>query len=73
MSNVMATSVDDDYIPVKKWEYEDLVRDSEKVRCIASIAQNENVLLDRETILAICGHTFEKENNEEGKIDGVFI
>lgn len=67
MSNVMAISVDDDYIPVKKWEYEDLVRDSEKVRCIASIAQNENAPFYREIILAICGYTFEKENNEEKK------
>lgn len=61
MNNVMVISVDDDYVPVKKWEYEDFVRDSEKVRCIVSLALNENTLFDRETVLAICGYTREEK------------
>lgn len=61
MNNVMLVSIDDDYIPVKTLEYEDFVRDSEKVRCITSLALNEKVLFDRETVLAICGYTREEK------------
>lgn len=61
MSNPMLLFAEDGYIPVQQWKYEDFVRDSEKVRCITSLAMNEKVLFDRETVLAICGYTREEK------------
>ena len=67
MSNVIIMSVDDDCVVVKKHEYESKTRDSEIVRCIESLALNEDVIFDRETVLTICGRAHEKYNNEEVK------
>ena len=61
MSNVIIVSVDDDCVVVKKHEYESKTRDSEKVRCITSLAMNKKVLFDRDTVLAICGYTREEK------------
>ena len=67
MSNPMLLFAEDGYIPVQKWEHEDLTRDSEKLHCIESLAANPNILFDRDMVLAICGRAHEKDNNEEVK------
>lgn len=40
---------------IDKNEYEELIRDSEKLRCIEALAMNPNVPLYRNIILGICG------------------
>lgn len=40
---------------IDKNEYEELIRDSEKLRCIEALAVNQSVPLYRNTILGICG------------------
>lgn len=41
---------------IDKNEYENLVRDSEKLCIIETIARNESVPFYRETVLTICGY-----------------
>lgn len=67
MSNPMVLFAEDGYIPIKKWEYEELSRDSERLHCIESLAANPDILFDRDMVLTICGIVHEKENNEEVK------
>lgn len=49
---------------IKRYEYEDLVRDSEKLRIIETMAIKDNVL-SRKDILLICGYDTEAKDNVE--------
>lgn len=40
---------------IDKNEYEELIRDSEKLRCIEALAMNTDVPLYRNIVLCICG------------------
>lgn len=51
---------------IDKREYEELVRDSEKLRVIESLIQSGRSISEK-TIMMICGYTTEREN-----IDGTF-
>ena len=61
MSNPMVLFAEDGYIPVRKMEHEELVRDSEKLRCIENLARNKNIPFYREMILSICGYVIQED------------
>ena len=44
-------------VVIDKNEYEELVRDSEKLRCIETLVMDPDVTLQRNVILGICGMT----------------
>lgn len=67
MSNLMLVYAEEGSVPVSKYDLDNLVRDSEKLYCIESLALNKDILFDRDLVLAICGCAHEKERNEEVK------
>lgn len=50
-------------VTISKGEYENPVRDSEKLAILETMARAESVLFDRNTVLAICG--FAKKVNAQ--------
>lgn len=43
-------------VTISKGEYENLVRDSEKLAILETMARTEDILFDRNTALAVCGY-----------------
>lgn len=43
-------------VTISKGEYENLVRDSEKLAILETMAKSEDILFDRNTALAVCGY-----------------
>lgn len=64
MNNISLTGIDEDFVTIRQNEYEELVRDSEKLRIIETLARNPDSTLYRDTILAICGYTLEVTDAE---------
>lgn len=44
------------FVNISKNEYEELVRDSERLAVLESMIRSENVPFYRETLLAVCGY-----------------
>ena len=55
MNNISLTGIDEEFVTIRQNEYEELVRDSEKLRIIETLARIPDSTLYRDTILAICG------------------
>ena len=64
MKNISLTGIDEYFVTIRQNEYEELVRDSEKLRIIETLARNPDSPLYRDTILAICGYALEVTDAE---------
>lgn len=64
MNNISLTGIDEYFVTIRQNEYEELVRDSEKLRIIETLARNPDSTLYRDTILAICGYVWEEKDAE---------
>ena len=51
-------------VTLPRHEYEELIRDSEKLRCIESVTRILKYNPDKDMILAICGYAEEEKQNE---------
>lgn len=64
MNNISLTGIDEDFVTIRQNEYEELVRDSEKLRIIETLARNQNFSLYRDVVLGICGYVWAEKDAE---------